>query len=326
MEFTERQKWALNEFDKLSRSLAKPGYETSDVQAGRLCGVSSSTISSIRSGKYKGDAVYQLEKLAVYLETKAEAEKAKNAYRPVEYAPTGTSTLVYQTIRNIQVMGGFGVVTGDPGVGKTKAVIKFETDNPASCVKITAGACIRSTRAVLKEMALSLGITLSQASNDMYHSIINKLHDGMVIVVDEAQHLTYDSMEAVREISDYFDERGQTCGVVLVGNDGILEKLNGTKTAGKFRQTNGRSWQNPEIRTSHISMSDIKMVFPTFEDEEVLKLLLGIAQADLGMRAAVKLVISASQSGSDCDYDGLLKAAKLSNLKLPNLRRAVQRR
>lgn len=324
MEFTERQKWALDEFDKLSRSLAKPGYETSDVQAGAVCGVASSTISSIKSGKYKGDVAFQLNKLATYFETKAEAEKAKKAYRPVEYAPTGTSTLVYQTIRNIQVMGGFGIVTGDPGVGKTKAVIKFETDNPASCVKITAGACIRSTRAILKEMALSLGVTLSQASNDMYHSIINKLHDGMVIIVDEAQHLTYDSMEAVRQISDYFDDRNQTCGVVLVGNDGILEKLNGTKTAGKFRQTNGRSWQNPEIRTSHISMNDIKMVFPTFEDEEVLKLLLGIAQADLGMRAAVKLVISASQSGSDCDYDGLLKAAKLSNLKLPNLRRAVR--
>jgi len=322
MEFTERQKWALEEFNKLSRSLAKPGYETSDFQAGKLCGVSSSTISSIRSGKYKGDTAYQLEQLAVYFETKAAAKKM--VFRPVEYAPTGTSTLVYQTIRNIQVMGGFGVVTGDPGVGKTKAVIKFEADNPASCVKITAGACIRSTRAILKEMALSLGVTLSQASNDMYHSIINKLHDGMVIVVDEAQHLTYDSMEAVREISDYFDERGQTCGVVLVGNDDILEKLNGTKTAGKFRQTNGRSLQNPEIRTSHISMSDIKLVFPTFEDEEVLKLLLGIAQADLGMRAAVKLVISASQSDSGCDYDGLIKAAKLSNLKFPNLRRAVR--
>ncbi len=66
------------------------------------------------------------------------------------------------------------------------------------------------------------------------------------------------------------------------------------------------------------------MVFPTFEDEEVLKLLLGIAQADLGMRAAVKLVISANQSGSGCDYDGLLKAAKLANLKLLNLRRAVR--
>ncbi len=321
MEFTERQKWALDEFDKLSRSLAKPGYEKSDVQAGKICGVSSSTICSIRSGKYPGDVNRQLEILAVYFETKAEAKKI---YRPVEYAPTGTSTLVYQTIRNIQVMGGFGVVTGDPGVGKTKAVIKYETDNPASCVKITAGACVRSTRAILKEIARSMGITLSQASDDMYRSITNKLHDGMVIVVDEAQHLTYDSMEAVREISDYFDERGQTCGVVLVGNDGILQKLHGTKTAGKFRQTNGRSWQNPEIRTSHISMSDIKLVFPTFEDEEVLKLLLGIAQADLGLRAAVKLVISASQSENGCDYDGLIKAAKFSGLKLPNLRRAVR--
>ncbi len=50
MEFTERQKWALNEFDKLSRSLAKPGYKKSDVQAGKICGVSSSTICSIRAG------------------------------------------------------------------------------------------------------------------------------------------------------------------------------------------------------------------------------------------------------------------------------------
>lgn len=323
MEFTERQKWALDEFDKLSRSLAKPGYEKSDVQAGKICGVSSSTICSIRAGKYLGDVNRQLEILAVYFETKAEAKK-KSVYHPVEYAPTGTSTLVYQTIRNIQVMGGFGVVTGDPGVGKTKAVMKFAADNPTSCVRITAGACTRSTRAILKEMARCLGLTLSQASDDMYHSIINKLHDGMVIVVDEAQHLTYDSMEAVRQISDYFDERGQTCGVVLVGNDGIVQKLNGIKTANKFRQTNGRSWQNQEIHTTHISMDDIKLVFPMFEDEDVLKLLLGIAQADYGLRAAVKLVVRAYSSGSGCSFDGLLTAAKLSGLKLPNLRKAVR--
>lgn len=60
MEFTERQQWALNEFDKLSRSLAKPGYEKSDVQAGKICGVQSSTICSIRAGKYKGDTAFQL--------------------------------------------------------------------------------------------------------------------------------------------------------------------------------------------------------------------------------------------------------------------------
>lgn len=321
MEFTERQKWALDEFDKLSRSLAKPGYDKSDVQAGKLCGVASSTICTIKSGKYKGDASVQLEKLAVYFETKAAAKKT---YRPVEYAPTGTSTLVYQTIRNIQVMGGFGVVTGDPGVGKTKAVLKYEADHPTSCIKITAGACIKSTRAILKEMARVLGVPLSQASDDMYHSIINKLHDGMVIVIDEAQHLTYDSMEAVRQISDYFDERGQTCGVVLIGNDGIVQKLNGIKTTSKFRQTNGRSWQNQEIRTINISMSDIKMIFPTFEDDDVLKLLLGIAQADLGLRAAVKLVVEAQGSDSGCSYEGLIKTAKFSGLKLPNLRKAVR--
>lgn len=66
------------------------------------------------------------------------------------------------------------------------------------------------------------------------------------------------------------------------------------------------------------------MVFPTFEDEDVLKLLWGIAQADLGMRAAVKLVISANQSSCGCDYDGLLKAAKLANLRVSNLRRVVR--
>lgn len=307
MEYTEKQLELLGKFKALWDELG------SQSKACERVGISEQIMSSLRSGKYNGDCEKQFKILEEYFSTK---EAAKEVYKPVEYAPIGTSNLAYHIIANIRVMGGFGIIVGDPGIGKTKAVQKFASDNPASCIAITSGACIRGTRAVMKQIARSLNIPVSQAIDDLYMSIITKLHDGMVIVVDEAQHLTLSSIEALREISDYFEENGRTCGIVLVGNYGIAEKTTGSKTVKDYHQLNNRRWQMQEMKTTDITMEDIKMVFPLLEsDTEALTFLLAVAKSNIGLRGAVKLFTQAHMRNK-YDFNGLVETAKIIGMDL----------
>lgn len=113
---TEKQANAIRQFEELAVRVG------SEKKAGQLIGVSSSIISQLRSENYKGDVEKQFERLYTYFETKS---KAADTYSEIEYAPTTISEVVYQTLENVKIKGGFAFVTGDAGIGKTKALRKF---------------------------------------------------------------------------------------------------------------------------------------------------------------------------------------------------------
>ncbi len=315
VEYNEEQKALLTKVEQIIKG------GVSQAELCRLTGITESVMSALRKGTYGGKLEKYFDMLDKYFEVKSAAEKN---YKPVRYAPISTSNLAYQTIRNIQIMGGFGIVVGDPGIGKTKAVMKYAEDNPTSCIAITAGACIRGTRAVLKKIARELNIPLTQAIDDLYASITAKLHDGMLIVVDEAQHLSFNAIEALREISDEFDGKAQTCGVVLVGNDGIVERMEGAKTKGNYKQTNNRRWQLQELKTTDLSMADIKMIFPLLEGQDnALRFLLAISNGELGLRGAVRL-FSQAYNIKTYDFDGLVATAKAIGSKIDGVEKALK--
>lgn len=312
---TEKQANAIKQFEELAVRVG------SEKKAGQLIGVSSSIISQLRSGKYNGDIEKQFERLYTYFETKS---KAADKYSEVEYAPTTISEVVYQTLENVKIKGGFAFVTGDAGIGKTKALRKFSADNELNCVMITINPCTKSTKAVLKMLALELGLPISQSRDDLWMSIAAKLHDGMVIAVDEAQLLTYGSIETLRSFADFFSERGQTLGVALVGNDGIREKIEG-RSREQYRQVSNRAWQRQQLRTLDVQREDIEMLIPMLNGKDrELEFLHKIAQTAEGVRGAVRLFGNAYDAGS-YDLDGLIKMAKMMHLDLKGLEKAVRR-
>lgn len=313
---TEKQANAIRQFEELAVKLG------SEKKAGAQIGVSSSIISQLRKGSYLGDVEKQFEKLYTYFDTKS---KAAEKYSEVEYAPTTISEVVYNTLENVKIKGGFAFVTGDAGIGKTKALRKFTADNELNSVMITVNPCTKSTKAVLKLLAMEIGVPISQSRDDLWMSIAAKLHDGMVIAVDEAQLLTYGSIETLRAFADFFGERGQTLGVALVGNDGIREKIEG-RSREQYRQVNNRAWQRQHLRTLDVQRTDIEMLFPVLSGkEQEIEFLYRIAQTAEGVRGAVRLFGNAYDMGS-CDLDGLVKMAKMMNLDLKGLEKAVRRR
>lgn len=311
MNFTEKEQLVLDKFDELSTTAG------SARKASQLVGVSDSAISCLKQGKYKGNTDNVFSKLVSYFEVK---EANAGTYSEIEYVPTSISNKVYETIRACQVRGGFAVATGDAGIGKTKAIMKFARDYFNSCIVITINPCCKSTKALLKLIAVQVGVPIIQSVDDLWLSITGKLHDGMVIIVDEAQLLPHYSIETLRSFADYFDSRGQTLGIALIGNNGIREKIEG-KTKEAYRQINNRTWQRPQFQTKDVKFEDITLLFPILKGHDnELRFLHKVAQTAEGVRGAVRL-FSNAYDNERYDFAGIVAMAKSMRMELAGLER-----
>ena len=254
----------------------------------------------------------QFAKLAAYFDTKTEGAEG---YSEVDYAPTSISEKIYQTIKTCQIKGGVAIATGDSGIGKTKAVQKYHSDNPLNSIVITVNPCFKSAKAVLKLIALELNVPISQSTDDLWIAIAQKLHDGMVIIIDEGQLLTFHGIETIRSFADYFSDRGQTLGVAFVGDNGIEEKFEG-KTRRNYRQINNRKWLSPKFVTTDIKRDDVDLMFPLLVSshmEQELEFLHKVAQSEAGLRGAVRLFSQAYDNGN-FHLNGLAAMAKFMRI------------
>lgn len=315
-ELTEIQKRALDQFDELCKAEGISANKAAD-----RIGVSSAVISLIKSGTYAGNAANQLDKLIAYFSTKA---AAADVYQEPEYVPTSISSKVYETIRACKIKGGFSIITGHAGIGKTKAVQEFHRQNPIDSIVVTVNPCCKSTKALLKLIALQCGAQLAASSDDLWFNVCAKLHDGMVIIIDEGQLLTFHGLETVRSFSDYFADRGQTLGVAIVGNNGIRERIEG-KAKDNYRQINNRTWQRPYFETKDVQYHDIEQLFPILTAEEKTKeltFLHKVAQSAEGIRGAVRLFGNAYDNEA-YDLEGLAGMAKFMRMDLTGIGRLI---
>lgn len=295
-------------FDKLAAIEGYPDQPSANKAAAKI-GIPASTVSMLRNGSYKGDSEKQLRRLMDYFELKEEAEAV---YTEVEYADTYISKRVYDAIRLCQVKGGLAAACGDAGIGKTKAAHKFVRDNPGKSVYISVNPCVTSIKSVLKMIAAQIGATIEKSQYDLWFSIVNKLSDGTVVIVDEAQHLTIKSIEVLRSFSDYFAGRGQTLGVIFIGNTETINRM-GHKKA-EFAQIANRTKMMITHSTQDIRKDDLLLLFPLLEGREMeIEFLLGIAQSPQALRGAINLFGNAYDNGN-YSYNGLVSMAKAMKL------------
>lgn len=298
----------LAKFDELAKELGSAN------KAAKRIGISASTVSQIKSGSYPGNKEAQIAKLEAYFNTKTSAAEV---YSEIEYAPTSISESIYQTIFTCQIKGGVAIATGDSGIGKTKAVQKYHIDNPLNSVVITINPCFKSAKAVLKLLALELNVPISQSTDDLWIAIAQKLHDGMVIIIDEGQLLTFHAIETIRSFADYFTDRGQTLGVAFVGDNGIEEIFEG-KTRRNYRQINNRKWLSPKFTTTDIQQKDVELMFPLLVKTEMqpeIKFLHKVAQTEAGIRGAVRL-FSQAYDNDNYTLAGLAAMAKFMRIDM----------
>lgn len=305
MEYTERQYEILN---KLNNLIAETGSQSKTAS---LVGISASAISCIRKGEYAGNTSAVFEKLAQYFGVKAEAELT---YSEVEYAETRISSEIYDIIRICHVKGGLAIVCGDAGIGKTKAIKKYASDYSTNTVVITMNPCLTGTKCLLTAIANKIGADRSSSAAVLWNSIATKLTDGMVIIFDEAQHMTLKNIEILRSFSDFFADMGQTLGIVFIGNPETVYKM-GVKKA-EFAQIANRTKQVKVYQTNQIERADIVKLFPILDGRDIeIDFLWKVSKTHQGIRGAVNL-FSNAYDNENYTIEGLKAMAEFMEIRV----------
>lgn len=299
-------------------------FSGSAGNAGKSLGKTGSTISNIRKGCYKGKVPEFFSEFKSYIDLKQEYAKT---FKEVPYAPTGISENVYEAIRAVKIKGGCGIITGDPGVGKTKAIMKFAEDNPKSTIVITGSAFDTGTTAVLELLAEELGIDEDKPRR-MKKAILSKLSDGMIIIVDEAQSFQFRAMDGLRAISDKFEKKGETLGIVFVGNHCLRDMFTG-KNGDKHSQLWSRFYVKPKYYSEQIKLSDISLLFPILAQNNMIKELMflhSIATTSReGTRTAVRLFGNAYDNNGEYTLDSLIAEAHNMDVEFKNLPQLIKK-
>lgn len=291
-------------------------------------GISAGTMSGIRTGTYKGDAEKMFSKISSFLELKDENSKV---YRHSGYVPTSISESICENIRTAHISGVCVTVTGDAGIGKTEAAKHYQAEHSDNSVIITAVEPKTTKAAMLEMLAAKLGIDLSETKRAMYsQKILSELHDGTVIIVDEAQNFRFDAIDTLRGFADCFrNENLGTAGIVCMGNDTFRQQFFGKSGIGK-EQVRNRFAERPKYETKDIRFSGIELLFPEFARKGMkdgLKFLYGAALSPKeDIRSAVHLYtkIYNVHSGK-CTVEMLAKQAKRMQSDITNINAVMNR-
>ncbi len=163
----------------------------------------------------------------------------------------GFSALYYVITRKL----GFGLITGEVGTGKTQLIRYFMKEPIRGMVIHSAFVLTPLVRPIdLLRMILSdLGVDFKRDSDDpasmvelFYQYTLKKylMGERVVIFIDEAQDLPFESIEFVRLISNFETSDAKLLDIILVGQPELEEKL----STYELRQLNQRIWVRVRLK------------------------------------------------------------------------------
>lgn len=248
----------------------------------RELNISQSQLSGFLKGEYKAPHKI-IPKIEALLNYKKEKDIAPVA---PDFADTTISRSVIETIKYCQLQGKIGCVYGDAGVGKTTSINHYCNDN-ALALKITISPAFASVAGFNELLADKLDIK-ERVSRRIYREAVDRLAgSGMVVIIDEAQHLTSKTLDYIRCLCD---ESG--AGIVLVGNEQVYKRIKNNSQA-EFAQLYSRVGKPSHVLVNHIRLDDIHAIFaPYHVPEEAIDILYKIAGTYYGIRGAVNVYVN----------------------------------
>lgn len=149
------------------------------------------------------------------------------------YLPEHLNTILLEIIHVIDTRKGFAVVIGDIGLGKTTMtrVLMGRLHDLGMSTSLVFNT-INQGEMLLAEINKDFGIKVSGEGLAAQMNALN-MHllacyekgENCAIVIDDAQHLTVDSLELIRQISNLETDHEKIVQILLVGQPELNEKL-----------------------------------------------------------------------------------------------------
>jgi len=238
---------------------ANPAVSYNDLA--KNIGGGSTRINLFAHGKYKVSPE-MLSELAAKVEDYLDSYNSSDILqtRPGRiFARTSVAEDVFTTTDYVKKFRKIGVVFGIPGCGRTMAVKEYARTHPRT-ILVMAHKLI-TKRALLTSILRELKKSDDQILNNMFEDIINDLKGtDRLLIVDEGEHLSVDTLEIVRRIYDFAG-----IPILLSGTNIMLQKLRGRK--GELKQLYSRIGIKAEV--NDLTISDTKKILEVNYPEAV---------------------------------------------------------
>ena len=254
--------------------------------AAKEMGLSSTTLTQLLNGSYGADPANQLEKLARWVIAQNEQAKINSMPEAPEFVPTNTSDRIIAALGYAKLAGDIAVIYGGAGLGKTTSIREFQRKYPNVWVGTMSPA--KSTVAsALEELSFALGFRPPAAGAAKQQRDIEQRINGTagLVIVDEAQHLSENALDAIRSIHD-----STGIGLALVGNEAVFTRMTGGNRAAYLDRLFSRIGK--KVKLARPTPADIVQIAGAFKVSEKaeLELLKEIGTRAGALRSVVKIL------------------------------------
>lgn len=237
--------------------------ELTQLSMANQTGVGKAVLSLWLNDNYTGDNLKVTNKVAIWLDKNAEAERmAGEIYVPEDppyYAtPTGDN-IIWPMLQYSQMRGSLALIYGGAGVCKTSTFCEYERVMP-NVWRVQCTPATRGLGAFLSVAATTMGVTcISSKPAIVEQAIADKLTGCKgLLIVDDAQYLPVDTLYEIV----WLRERAGV-GILISGN----ESIHGRMQAG-FAQLYSRVGKRKKL--SRIVRGDLKASLAAWERHQSL--------------------------------------------------------
>lgn len=238
--FTDQEHGELRDRVK---GMVRPGLSQADI--GRQAEIAPATLSQYLNAKYPGDNDGVAATLLKWVnaQDKARAMQDRLPVAPL-YQPLQTSEEIMLKLAYARRAGRIVSICGAPGVSKTATATQYKHETPRTWMS----AMDPSTRGVntcLVAILEAMGDPEAKGTPQaLSRRIVQRVMEAeSLIIVDEAQQLSDQSVEQLRAINDRVRSSGGRVGIALMGNQLAYSRMAHDGSRPAFAQVSSRMAQ-----------------------------------------------------------------------------------
>jgi DNA transposition AAA+ family ATPase len=192
----------------------------SQESAARAMGITGGVLSAWRKGRYSGDNERVTKLVEEYLRRQEDVTRELSAFKKdFDFVSTSVFRDIETGVRLADLRGEIRVIVGASGLGKTTALKRMKAGNE-TIVFVEPYRGIRNNR-FMDKLSRAAGVQAKGSFGDYFEALVEHLSgSGRTIIVDEAENLPLQALDALRRINDFTG-----CGVVLCGMPSFLINL-----------------------------------------------------------------------------------------------------